>query len=111
MLRHVALVRTDVSEERTTLRLLVTANVPSSMIIFTPMMEATRCTETLVLSRATRRHVPEDGILQDHVMFSPYMATYILVFGRNTIFLPQQFSNFQIIILRPVFVNILHAQS
>jgi hypothetical protein len=42
---------------------LVTANiVPSSSILVTPMMEATRSTETSILTRATWRNVPEDDI-------------------------------------------------
>jgi hypothetical protein len=85
----VALVRTDVSEERiasiirmtricelgTTLavtsnnfaiviELLVTVNVRNSPIRVTLMMEAIRSSETSVLTRVTWRHVPEDGILQ-----------------------------------------------
>jgi hypothetical protein len=50
-------------------RLPVTANVvPSSQIIVTLMMEALRSSGRLVLARATRRDIPEDGIL--HVRFA-----------------------------------------
>jgi hypothetical protein len=83
MLRHVALVRTDVSEELSTSfirvtrlgelgttlavtrrntsvrRLLVTASVvPSSPILVTLITSA--------LTRVTRRNIPADGILHSH---------------------------------------------
>jgi hypothetical protein len=55
--RRVTLIRTDVA-------LLVTANVvPSSLILFALIMDAAHSSETSVLTRATRRHIPENGIL------------------------------------------------
>jgi hypothetical protein len=101
MLRCVALVRTDVSEELsasfirvtridelgTTLavtcmyQLLVTASVvPSSPILVTPMKEALSSSEMSVLARTTQRNIPEDTILHSHRRenLKSYWALFVL---------------------------------
>jgi hypothetical protein len=47
--------------------LLIIANVvPNTWILITLMMGAVRSSETSILTRATRRNFPEDGILHSH---------------------------------------------
>jgi hypothetical protein len=61
-------------------RLLVTANVvPSSPILVTLMMEALRSSEKSVLTRATRRNIPEDAILHSHCREN--LLTFIALTG------------------------------
>jgi hypothetical protein len=50
---------------RSVLQLLVIADdISSSLILVTLMMEAIHSSDTSILTRATRRNIPEDGTLQ-----------------------------------------------
>jgi hypothetical protein len=62
MLRRVTLVRIDVSEELGALALAFL----SSPILVTLMMETLSSPETPIITRATRRNIPEDAILHSH---------------------------------------------
>jgi hypothetical protein len=106
ILRSVALVRTDVSEERSAsceeiLRLLlVTANVVLSSPIFVTLMEALSSSETSVPTRNTRRNITEDTILNSHRRknLKSYTAFFIVTAVKTSnltfsLISPEQFSS------------------
>jgi hypothetical protein len=79
MLHHVALGRTEeilchIVFLRSMLQMLVTADIPSSPVLVTLMMETILSYKTLVLTRATWCNIPEDGILQ-----SLYLAVFNII--------------------------------
>jgi hypothetical protein len=57
-LRRVALVRTDVSHNASVF--------PSTTILLILMKEVLNSSEMSVLTRATRRNIPEDSVLHSH---------------------------------------------
>jgi hypothetical protein len=97
MLRRVALVRTDASEKPSACFIRVT----SSPILVT-LMEALGFSETSVLTRVTRRNIPEDDILQcvvsiviSYFFARLLIAKYMKEFRRNLVqqIIPEFFWN------------------
>jgi hypothetical protein len=70
------------------LQLLVTANVPSLLILLTLMMEAILPFDISVLTRGTRCHITQDGILytrHTHLTVSNMVTRERSVVTRRTI--------------------------
>jgi hypothetical protein len=86
MLRHVGLVRTDISEEYIAIiirlirigklgtTLAVTSNIPSSPIFVNLMLEVLQSSEMPVLTRATWHNIAEDGILNRHCVCTLFLS-------------------------------------
>jgi hypothetical protein len=68
-------------------RLLVTANVLPSSPIFVTLLEALTSSDTSVLTRVTRRNVPENIILYIKAVLPPWWTsaeTLVLPVGSRT---------------------------
>jgi hypothetical protein len=106
MLHRVALVRTDVSEEHSASfirvtrlgelgTMLVTASVvPSSPSLVTLMKEALSYSETSVLTRATRRNIPEDTILTHFLLLICHQYKNISILLLPSTVLTELYSSF-----------------
>jgi hypothetical protein len=133
MLRHVALVRTDISEEvspsfirvtrigelgttlpvtskqRMLLRLLVTASVvPSTLILVTLMNEALRSSKTSVLTRATRCNMSEYAILLNQYLFVGVIGDETIYFCMATLCHDRMGFVINIIKIQFIIVKFLH---
>jgi hypothetical protein len=85
MWRRVALVRTDISDRINELGTAFGVTSNCSLILSTLMMETIRHSVTPVLTRATRRHIPEDGVLCSHSLenLKPYNFSFITQNNNN----------------------------
>jgi hypothetical protein len=73
----VAVIITDVSEEGVSF--IRKVKRISELILFTLLMKVTHSSETSVLTRAIRRHIPEDGILRS--LHSENIQSYVALIG------------------------------